>query len=259
MSDTALRTRTVTEIVDAAFKLYSRNMAQYVFVTAIAYSPALVASLILRPGDLSTTNPDPMKAVSGFLVTMLISIVGIAIMNAVITALGSRAYLGEDVDVQAALRQSLPRVPSLLLAAFVSGICYIAGWLLFLVGFFWVAALLFAVVPIIVLERRGVIGSIARSARLSKGHKLHILGTLLMAYAIYLLGSIAISIVFAFTGSFVLITLASTLYTIVAFPVVGLTTMVLYYDMRIRLEGFDLERMTQQLGESGLHSEPVIS
>jgi hypothetical protein len=39
-----------------------------------------------------------------------------------------------------------------------------------------------------------------------------------------------------------------TLYTVVAYPLVGITQMILYYDARIRAEGFDIEVMTGSLG-----------
>ena len=52
-------------------------------------------------------------------------------------------------------------------------------------------------------------------------------------------------------GSQVITTLLSTIVTIVIYPVIALTEMVLYYDARIRSEGFDLERMAQELGIGG--------
>jgi hypothetical protein len=38
------------------------------------------------------------------------------------------------------------------------------------------------------------------------------------------------------------------LYTVVAYPLIGITQMILYYDTRIRAEGFDIELMTGALG-----------
>jgi hypothetical protein len=252
MSDTALRVRTATEIVDAAFKLYTRNLGQYILITGVAYSPSLIGSLIFRPDQ-----SDEMGTAIGTLVTLLISIIAMVLMTGTVTALGSRAYLGEPVDVTAAARQAIRRVPALLLSAILSVILYVIGFLCFIVGFFYVASRFFATSPVIVLEQRGVFAAFGRSSKLTDGRMWHVFGTLLLIYAIYLFGSFAISAVAIATSSFVVLTLASTLYTIVAFPIVALATMVLYYDLRIRAEGFDLERMAQGLGETV--STPVSS
>jgi hypothetical protein len=243
MSDTALRVRTATEIVDAAFKLYTRNFWQYILITGVAYSPSLIGNLVFRPdqaGDVGT--------VVGTLVTLLITVVAMVLMTGTVTALGSRAYLGESVDVAAAARQAVKRVPALVVSAILTGLLWIVGFLCFIVGFFYVASRFFATYPVMVIENMGVFSSFSRSSRLTDGRMWHVFGTLLLVYGIYLFGSFALTAVSLAASSLVVLTVLSTLYTIVAFPIVALATMVLYYDLRIRAEGFDLERMAQGLG-----------
>ena len=89
MSDTALRIRSASEIVDAAFKLYARNLGQYILVTGVAYSPSLIGTLLFRPDQT-----DSVGSAIGYLVTALISIIAMVLMTGTVTALGSRAYLG---------------------------------------------------------------------------------------------------------------------------------------------------------------------
>ena len=244
MSDTALRVRSASEIVDAAFKLYARNIGQYILVTGVAYSPSLIGTLLFRPDQT-----DSVGSAVGYLVTALISIIAMVLMTGTVTALGSRAYLGEPLDVAASARQAVRRVPALLLSGFLTIFLWILGFLCFVVGFFYVASRFFATTAVIVLENKGAVASFGRSSQLTKGRMWHVLGTLLLVYAIYLFGSFAVSAVSIASGSFLVLTLISTLYTIVAFPIVALASMVLYYDMRIRAEGFDLERLAQELGE----------
>ena len=240
MSDTALRIRSASEIVDAAFKLYARNLGQYILVTGVAYSPSLIGTLLFRPDQT-----DSVGSAIGYLVTALISIIAMVLMTGTVTALGSRAYLGEPLDVAASARQAVRRVPALLLSGFLTIFLWILGFLCFV----YVASRFFATTAVIVLENKGAVASFGRSSQLTKGRMWHVLGTLLLVYAIYLFGSFAVSAVSIATGSFLVLTLVSTLYTIVAFPIVALASMVLYYDMRIRAEGFDLERLAQDLGE----------
>lgn len=264
MNDLALRVRTPTEIVDAAFRLYSRNVGQYVLIAAIAYSPVLIATLILRPTEalarasVAQDMSGMLQAMLGFTVTIVMSVIGAALVNGTVTALGSRVYHGDDVDVAAAVKQAVPRVPVLIVAALLLSVLYFLGFLAFLVGFVYVFARFFAVAPVIVLEKRGPFSAFSRSSQLSKGRKWHVLGVLLMVYGIYFLAAIGISIFVAVIDSFVVRTVLDTMVNIALAPVIGLATMVLYYDTRIRSEGYDLERMAADLGmtDSG-NADPV--
>ena len=59
--------------------------------------------------------------------------------------------------------------------------------------------------------------------------------------------SLLASAISGFAGSRVIQLVVASLFTVVAYPVVALTEMLLYYDVRIRSEGFDLERMVTSL------------
>ena len=244
MSDTALRARTASEIVDAGFRLYTRHASQYILITALAYTPMLVLNLAFGTMRASAT-----PSMTFVLLTVTLSIITFALMTATVTALGARSYLGEPVDAAAAIREALPRIPIIILNSLVMVGIYMVGILCFIVGVFYVWTRFFAVAPAIVLEKKGVFSAISRSSKLTSGRMGHTFGSLLLVWALYLAGSIGAGIISAFLQNFVLITLVTTLYTIVAFPIIALSTMVLYYDLRIRNEGFDLERMTQGLGE----------
>ncbi len=141
----------------------------------------------------------------------------------------------------------LPRVPAVLLGGFLKYLLMMVGLLCFLVGILYVFARYFAVATSIVLEGRGAVGALARSSELSRGRKRHILNTLLLVAIMYFFLSLGATAVARLTGSSVVILVVSTAFTIVAYPVVGLTEMVLYYDARIRAEGFDIEMMARGL------------
>lgn len=252
MSHIDLRARSTSEIVDAAFALYRRDAMQYTLVTAIAYSPVLIYSL-LSPAARNPQTPDD---VLGMVPVYLVSFLAYAIVSAVIVRMGADVYLGERADVGRTIRDVLPRVPAFLVASILNGFLLFLGLLLFVVPVFYVLALMFAVVPAVVLEKRGALEALSRSAALSKDRKLHILKTLLLAYGIYIVLSIGLSMMATFTGSMILLLLVSSLFNIFAYPIINLVVMVLYYDVRIRAEGFDLEHMAQAMGNAGRASSP---
>ena len=99
----------------------------------------------------------------------------------------------------------------------------------------------------IVLEDVGVDKALSRSSALTRGLKWHVLRTYLIMFALYMVLGVGLMMVIALTQSVVITTVSQTLLVIVGYPIVGLTEMLLYYDLRIRKEGFDIEVMAGAL------------
>lgn len=244
MATHALRARSVSELVDATFSLYRRDASSYIMVTAIASAPGLLAQLLVAGGA-------PGFAASlGALLGMLISIVTYALMTGVIIRVGSDVYLGGTADVAGAVKAVLPKVGTLIAVAIGKSILYGLFALLFIFPFFWAAARWFAPEAVVVLENKDFGDSFARCSTLSDGRKGHILRTLLLGYGIYFLLMIGVFMVVGISGSEIALAFAQALFTIVAYPIVGLLTMLVYYDTRIRAEGFDVEHLSRRLGSA---------
>ncbi|HVA57159.1 MAG: hypothetical protein WBQ26_13520 [Gemmatimonadaceae bacterium] len=254
MTETRFRARSVSEIVDAAFQLYREDALQYIVVTAVAYAPWLILRLLFVPGVGLTPSAPTFGPTA--VVTLVLSGLGtwvsFALMTAVIVRLGSDAYLGDPGprDVGATMRELMPRIPAILIGGLYKYVLAMLGLLCLVFGALYVAARYFAVDAAIVLEGRGAWAALGRSSVLSKGRKRHILNTLILIWLIYFVLDIGVTLVGQMTGSTVILLVLATAFTIVAYPLIGLTEMLLYYDARIRGEGFDIELMARSL-ESG--------
>ena len=267
MSDLRLRARSVTEIVDAAFQLYRRDALEYVLVTAIAYAPWVVAQLILMRGFLASGARSLSAPGTMSLVLAVIGIFAYALMSAVLSRFSSDVYLDRPTGLGAVVRAVLPLVPRLIGATVLFGLVLMLGFipvivggaitnlpliffgmLLSLVWAFYALARFFAVFQTIVLEDRGAIAAFSRSSVLSQNRKMHILLTLFLVLVIFIMLSFAVSLVAQLFGTIAGSVVLQALYTIVAYPLIGITQMILYYDTRIRAEGFDIEVMTGALG-----------
>jgi hypothetical protein len=180
-------------------------------------------------------------------ITAITSAFTYTIGAAAVMKLGSEVYLGERADLGDTVRSVIPKVFPLLWAALMKAILYAIGFLAFIVGAFYVAARFFAVSAAIVLEDMDVGEAFSRSSDLSSGRKRHILNTMLLVVIIYLLLSFCVGLVAGITRSTVIAIMLSTAFQIVAAPIIGLTDMLLYYDCRIRGEGFDIEHMTASM------------
>lgn len=266
MSDLRLRARSVTEIVDAAFQLYKRDAVEYLLITAIAYGPWVLARVaLLRSMTFSSPQALAMAGPLPFVLLML-GVLSYALMSAVLSRFSSDVYLDQPTGFGQVLRYVLPRLPRLIgagiLLPLLMGLGFIPigilvamtslwmaplGFVVALVWIAYVAARFFAVFQVIVLEDRGVIASFARSGQLSINRKVHILLTLGLAFLIFIMLSFAVTMVAQLLPGFAMGLALQSLYMVVAYPLIGLTQMILYYDARIRAEGFDIEVMTGAL------------
>ena len=244
MASLALRPRSPSEIVDAAFQIMRAHFAQFVMCSAIGYLPWLVIDIV--------GASDPSQALGLEIGTNVLLLLGVwlvyALMGAVLTVCASQAYLGEAVDVGTAVRQALPRWPLVLIAAAVRFVLIVLGLFLFFIGALYPAARFFAVTPAIVLEGVGLGTAFARASKLSKGQKWHIILTMGLVFIIYIVLALGIMLVAQLLGSLVVQVIIMAIFTIVAYPVVAIAGAVLYYDLRIRTEGLDIELMADALG-----------
>ena len=267
MSDLRLRARSVTEIVDAAFQVYKRDAIEYVLVTAIAYAPLVVAQLIFIRGFTLAASSRINVSSTTAIVLGLLGFFSYALMNAAISRFSSDVYLDRPTGLAMVIRSVVPTVPRLIGATILFALVVMLGFIPVLIGaaitsalliflgvvfsFFWVFysfARFFAVFQIIVLENRGIITAFSRSGVLSRGRKGHIILTLMLVIVIFSVLSIAVTMVAALMGNAAGSVVLQSLYTVVAYPLIGITQMILYYDTRIRAEGFDIEVMTGALG-----------
>jgi len=113
-------------------------------------------------------------------------------------------------------------------------------------------ARLFAYRVAIVLERRGASASLHRSSNLVRGSTVKVILTFLLVLAIYLAVYGLIFAMVAIPSGSVLIAQSTVgVLGLFIYPIIPIVTTLLYYDLRIRKEGYDIELMAGEL-DSGL-------
>ena len=245
MLDTNLRARSASEIIDASFALYRQHAMQLIVVTAVAMAPSIIYTLLMS-GTPPVTAADVLRQ----LPVVFISLFSYTLLNAVVSRMASDFYLGGQPDIAGTLRDLVTRLPAIIIAMIVLFVLSTVATIFLILPVFWVAAMFFATIPIIMIEKKGPFAALSRSAQLSKGQKWHILGTLALAFGIYVVLSIGLSLGAMAIGGQMLQIIVGSLYAIVVGPVVTLAVTVLYYDTRIRKEGFDVEHMAASLNSS---------
>lgn len=235
-TELALRPRSSTEIVDAAFQVFRRDPIQFIVATAAVYVPWLVVRLVF---DLGVSEKLP--SAQQLAVTSVVAVVIYALVGGVVTVIASDVYLGVPADAVRALRVALPRIIPLLVTGVVSLTLIAIGAVFFLIPALYPLARFFAVRQAVVLEGAGAITALERSSQLSLGVKRHVLNTLLLVILVTSAISIGAGAMVSIIPSRILLNVLLTALHIVLYPFFGITETLLYYDIRIRKEGFDVE------------------
>lgn len=253
MPSLPLRPRSASELVDAAFQIMRAHYPQFIMCSAIAYLPWLVVQIILvsDPAQLARITPG-VSVVFGLGIWLVF-----ALMSAVLIVCASQAYLGDPVDVGAAVRKALPRMPLVLVGAIARYIGIFLGLFAFFIGALYVMARWFAITPVLVLEQRGLGQAFSRSSALSRGRKRHIINTVGLVAIIYWVLAIGVQLAALALGNVIVQTVATAVFTILVYPVVAITEALLYFDTRIKYEGLDIELMAGALEGSDAAREPA--
>ncbi|MCU0624024.1 MAG: hypothetical protein MUF53_09185 [Gemmatimonadaceae bacterium] len=243
MADLVFRARSPVEILDAAVSLFRRHAAQYVMITAAVVVPLAAVQLVVGP-------PDPTGAagdVTSQLVNLLATVIGFSVVFSALTRFGDAVYHGRTPDAGASLRAAVPLAPRIIAATVAQWMLIFVGAFGLIIGAFWMLCLTFAVTPVLVLEGRSVADAFSRSSALSKGRKRHIFSAVFLSGLVYTGVAIVVSLVGLFLEDAVVTLLLNTVVQLVAYPILSLTYLVLYYDARIRSEGYDLDVLQASL------------
>ena len=257
MSELALRPRSATELVDAAFQVYRRAPLQFMVALALVYVPWLVIRLVFGIDLNVAIDAKSVPPTSTIVTIAVVAISTYAIAGGVITAVARDVYLDLPVNVAEAFRMVATRLVTLIVASVIVVLMLSISFIFFFLPVLYVLSRLAVVRQVIMLEDGGVGRSVSRSFALSVGLKLHTLGTLALIGLLLLAVNLGADVLFNIIPSHVVQNVLSTTLAVVVGPIIGITETVLYYDLRIRREGFDVEYLVGRDGTPPVDSANV--
>lgn len=239
-------------VLDQAFRLYTQNFTLMVGLSAALNIPLLAFNFLIGTGKLDPAHPN-FFALFMSLVALVLSLMIIApIINGAMTKAVSDIYVGNPVTAGMALSASLRKVWTLLVTQFVVGLIVMVGLLLLVVpGLLW--SLSYSLVaPIIMIESLTKGRDIRhRSWSLVKGHRGKIFLILVILFVIQILSQLGLRVIagfqFGFGNAGNSSQIIDGIFAILMGPMFAICVTLLYYDFRIRKEGFDLEMLSQAL------------
>lgn len=249
MSDLSLRSRSAAELIDAAFRMYRQYFSGFLTLSALVYLPAFALNVMVgrMAPQIETMQPGPLLAMFGALI-LLAS--WYAIMEAALSIATSDRYLGREIDPGRAFREALSRSGTLIAAKLWTWFVMFFALIFFFIPWVYFFARYFAIPQTILFERLGAFKGIDRSRQLAKGEKWKALRSLGLIWLIFFTVSVGLSLLMqpapGSTPS-ILSHLVNSVVYIIAYPLVPITATLLYYDVRIRREAFDIEVMSANL------------
>lgn len=280
MNRQRLRPLGLGDIFDEGFDLYKRNFVFLLLIAALAVVPLDIALAFLSPRlfptifDLFGTTANSDASGIWLLITLTKLTLFFPLFLLAVTPLVSASaarYLERDVTVWAIYRAWLQRLPALLLALLLAGAALDLSLLGCFVGWLPVATQLFFTLHAFAIEGQGPGTALGRSNGLVSGYGgrvfncLFLLGLVTWVISLgvrfplaYLLDNVlhfapGVQSLYGASGAGQLaegqvVTLISGgLAHLVLTPFLVCVMTVLYYDLRIRKEGFDIELLAGDL------------
>jgi hypothetical protein len=268
-----LRPLRIGEILDVTIKLYLRNFKTLLLLVTIVAGPLHVLGTLITlstaPEDTRVTFSDignntttPQHAPSGSfwtgqLVVIVLTLVVTTLATAVSFKAVSDAYLGERPSVGESLRFVGRRVPSVLWVTVLSWLGIVAAFICLIVPGIWVSIAWTVAVPALLFEGCKGRKALGRSFALVKDRWWPTCAAIVLGYVLAsvvggILQGLIVVPVFGSSDSdstaIVANGIATTLSAIVVTPFQAALAAVIYYDLRVRKEGFDLQLLAERLG-----------
>lgn len=258
-----LRQMGIGELVDGAVKLYRRDWLALIGIAALVLVPLTFVQLWVTQTMVSSVDVFATDAEFAAMTTQLVLVtlvfLGVQLLIAqpflvaAISRAAADAYLGEHVTLGGTLRYALSRLPAILWVTVITLVVTTVGLVLLIVpGIIAAVRLTLAPAVVVVEDVRGT-RAVRRSWNLTAGHFWRVLGTLLLSGIITAVGAAIIQIpaeVITTTigpDGWPVSALGSAVASALITPFSLLIVVLLYFDLRVRKEGYDIEVMAQEL------------
>jgi hypothetical protein len=248
MTAPTLRPLSLGEVLDVSFGLYRAKFGPLIVVTvASQIIPSMFRVYFGSTGELMINLP---LLLAYYLLAIVLSSIGIAASTRIV----ADAYLGRETSAGAALGSAASLLGRIVAVSVTSSLLIVVGFLLLIVpGFILMSGLMLGTVVTVLETPASTVAALGRSWELSKGYRVKVLATLFCVFVMLMVPTVVVGALWAVLGSFaggsggLAMQILSTVLALFIYPFFYTVITVLYYDLRVRKEGFDLELLASQL------------
>jgi hypothetical protein len=283
-----LRPLRVGEILDASVKVYMRNarvligLAATVLVPIQILSGALLLNIVSSSDEVpgpaftfkslghnSTARPGHLAASLGAsAVTDILGVVANLLITAACVKAVSDTYLDQPTGIGMSLRSALRRFGSLLWMYVILGVGLTFAFLALAIPGIWLYVAWSVATPVLLIEGKRGPKALGRSSKLVRGRWWPTAGVLILSFVlISVIGAALTGLLLAFllTGSHgttvtvIVTSFTSGVSSALTRPFQAVVVTILYYDLRVRHDGYDVELLAEQLGIEPAKLPPMPS
>ncbi|MFZ0819178.1 MAG: hypothetical protein WAM91_03860 [Candidatus Acidiferrales bacterium] len=258
------------EILDRMFAVYRRNFLLLVLmyglpiIFAIPIVGVVFVDLIksINPADVEQTANSFQSALGMFfLLFVLMWVVSVLAWLATTSAVWE-IQMGGKPTIRSSYAKAWKRLGIGLVSGFLGMIAFFLGYIFFIIPGILVALGISLTPSILAVERLGPIASIQRSWSLSNGYRWRIFVSALicyfmtaaMGYGVMIPAMIVLPNMVTGGGTIhmwilIVFGVAYALAIMLPAPLLAIALCLIYYDARVRKEGFDLQRMIDSLAQ----------
>jgi hypothetical protein len=259
----------VGDILDGAFKLLRANAGSAVIITAalivpMAFVTAYLGRHALGGESIFSVLDDPSKVDStSTSATEILLLYGSLLaryllfpffIGAALSPVVEASYLGGQRTAGEAIRIAARVLPALIGAFLLTRLLWTFGVFFCVLPAFAVSTFFVVVAPALVIERLGAVAALRRSVRLVRPMFWRALLVSMLAGVVgyfvdNALGTVpqVAAVMIGTDLAWPLLAVGQIVGSLVTMPFVAIVAILLYYDGRIRHEGFDLQLMAADL------------
>ena len=273
---TELRPLSVGEILDRSIKVYLAQFWTLARIVLVFVIPAQVLGVVVTlstapPGGALTPGAQPSPGqpfpggdaavyVGGQLVLAAIGLAVLLVTTAACFKAVADGYLGGAPDWRASLRFASRRSLGLLWLWFLMGVILTLAMLLLLIPAVYLGIAWLVATPVLLLEGVGGFKALGRSFRLVRRRwwatfacvlVATVLVTVVTSFSLVIVGATAVVGEDAWVVGVVLGAVANTVGSVISTPFPAALVALVYFDLRVRKEGLDLQLLAERIGAPG--------
>ena len=266
-----LRPLSLGEILDVSIKICLSQWRTLIKAVLVVVVPVQIVSTIVNAdytvesldfGTSSTQTPQETldqlnQYLGGLAIAGVLQLLAVLLATAACFRAIAQAYLGEQTDWRSSLKYAFSMTPALLWLTLLYALGLVLGFvLLILPGIFLYIAWALAL-PVLLVEGLRGPKALGRSFQLVKGRWWRTFGVIIVGFILAtIVSTIAQGVfligIFAGEGNDALVLVLSAIAGIVGLavstPFQAALLTVIYFDLRVRKEGFDLELLAREIG-----------
>jgi hypothetical protein len=268
-----LRPLQLGELLDRVISLYRNHFWLFIGIVALPQGTTMVSALAFGSAAAVFGAPKGSGAglglaFAGVAVFSVLYIVGYAASQAATVYAVSDIYLGHPTNWRSAYSRVAPKIGRMIWLFILTGLCIAGGFIFLIVPGIMMTCRTWLGIPAALLEDLRAMPALKRSFSLSEGHGGRIFVVLLLMVLLGITAQSVFQYPFQIMAGMLkgkageamwgmLATFGTVVATILVSPLSQIASAVMYYDLRVRKEAFDLQAMLSALEGGAAGQQPA--